>query len=64
MSRIVCPVCGSEMVHEYRKHGTWQLHCNACGYDSGDNWRDHAHHEDDDEREPVGHQQRHGGRQR
>lgn len=52
MSKRICPVCGSEDTHEYSKHGVSHLRCNRCRYDSGDGWRDHAHRDDDDEREP------------
>jgi ribosomal protein L37AE/L43A len=63
MSSKICPVCGSESVHEYRRHGVWHLRC-KCGYDSGDGWREHHVHHDDDEREPERKPARQQGRQR
>jgi sarcosine oxidase delta subunit len=55
MSKIICPVCGSDDAQQYHKHGVSHVRC-KCGYDSGDNWRDYARHEDDEreqERNPA-----------
>ena len=60
----ICPYCYSDDVLVYHRHGKRCLHCNKCHWDSGDGWREHHVHHDDDEREPERRPARQQGRQR